>query len=248
MPFFSAVSKPRSFQLNCPFKEALIVVALGALVAILTAFVAYFALGHYDPNVPKTAQQARLITERGRYEDSQDVATWYAYTSQLIAAQQYGEAQEEIASAIGSGLKSQDTYDNYILAAQAELQFAEKKYKAAYQSALLAQEAMKAAYEKELKSADMPNRAKSLGISDNYFTLYLLEAGAQRALNNAKLEESLLKKYLKNRPTEGGVWVDLGSCLARQGKKDEAREAYNTALKYLPGYQPAVEGLRKLNL
>lgn len=232
--------------LNTARKKALVIVGAGVLLALFAAVVCYFMFVYTAPGVPTTAQEASLITQRGRYQGSRDIDTWYGYVTQLIQARQYTEAQAEIASTTDSDLKDQDSYDNYILAAQAELDFAQRKYAKAYKSALLAQKAMKAAYKKELASDDMPNRAKSLGISDNYSTLFLLEAGALREFHRFAQEKAALQAYLKVHPTEGGVWVDLGDCCRTLGEKSSARRAYEQALKYVPEYGPAQAGLRKL--
>lgn len=227
-------------------KQALSIIIVGCVLALFCGVALYFALGYFTPKTPVTYKEAQVIVGRDRYAESKDIQTWYSYVSQLIQAKQFQEAQSQIASAIGSSLQSKDSYDNYILSAQAELEFAQGKYEKAYESAKLAQKAMMAAYKEEYKSLDMPNRAKSLGISDNYYGLYLLEAGAQKALGDTAAEEEALRAYLKQNPTEGGVWVDLGDCLARQNQTDAAKDAYNQALEYLPDYKPALTGLRKL--
>jgi cytochrome c-type biogenesis protein CcmH/NrfG len=88
---------------------------------------------------------------------------------------------------------------------------------------------------------------------DSAFMPAHLRLGAHAALSNsnhARGEESL-RKYLAYKPAEdeprhAAAWYWLGRVQENQGKKNEARQSYQTALKLAPYDGTIKEALKKV--
>ncbi|MFA5844960.1 MAG: tetratricopeptide repeat protein [Coriobacteriia bacterium] len=47
-------------------------------------------------------------------------------------------------------------------------------------------------------------------------------------------------------PTDAEVWVEFAKLLVKDGRDKEAADAYRQALRYIPDYKPALDGLKRL--
>lgn len=77
---------------------------------------------------------------------------------------------------------------------------------------------------------------------------FFLMAQIERESGNLEEAEANIQKALDLVPTSADFIVVYGTILERQGKKDDAVAAYKGALKYLPDFQPALDGLKRLGV
>lgn len=236
----------RLSHLNDARSIPLFVLIAGVVLAGLAFIASIPLLGYDDFRTPHTAQSAQLVKARGIYDASErNPEAWYSYVSNMIGDRAFNDAQALI-DAVPLDVKRADTYDHYVEMAQAALLFAQRNYTQALDAAQSAQTAMKQAYTLKLKSTEMPNIARSTGISANYWELYLLKAGAYKALGKTNEEITALRVYLEKYPTSAGVWSDLGEALEQAGDSAGAVAAYKKTLKYIPDDKTAREALARL--
>jgi Tfp pilus assembly protein PilF len=81
---------------------------------------------------------------------------------------------------------------------------------------------------------------------------YYLGRTAALANTNLALGEVALKKYVaytpkENEPTLANAHYSLGSVYEKQGKRAEAKQSYEAALKLNPGLKLASEALKRLS-
>ena len=227
--------KARKASKKDPMVSILWVLIAGTIIALLAFVVSALVMGYIGTSRgAQTSAEANLIKAKVEWQESKtDPQAWASYTDALINAKQYSKAQDLINQASTKFAKS-DTYDYYAKCSQASLYFGKKDYEGAVKAADEAQKLIKDAYEKLLKKDVEPNKAKSYGISSNYNEMELLKAGAYEKLGNTDEVVKILKAYVKNKPTEAGVWYDLGRAYVKAGNKDEARKAFDKALQFMP--------------
>ena len=82
--------------------------------------------------------------------------------------------------------------------------------------------------------------------------LYHLGRAASLANTNLARGEEALKQYVAYTPTEGeptpaSAHAILGAVYEKQGKKAEAKQAYEAALRLNPTLKSAAEGLKRVS-
>ena len=93
----------------------------------------------------------------------------------------------------------------------------------------------------------------ALKIDPNYMpALYHLGRIASLADTNLVRGEEALKQYLaytpkENEPTLASAHTFLGAVYEKEGKKAEAKQSYETALKLNPTLKQAAEGLKRVS-
>lgn len=228
-----------------PLIPILWVLIAGTVIAILAFVVAALVMGYVGSSRgAQTRNQADLSRAEAEWkQQKKQVYYWARYVDTLLAAKQYSKAQDLI-NQMSKEFAKTDDYDYYAESSQANLYFEKKDYEAAIKQAEKAQDLMNTAYKKMLKKDVKPNKAKAYGISTNYGSMELLKAGCYVELGNYDKAADILKMYLASNPNEAGVWYDLGNAYAKSGKKDEARKAYDKALKFMPD-DPEFQKARK---
>lgn len=229
-----------------PVVLVLIVLIAGGVIAGLAFFAAGLGRGLLGQTAPQNYRQAKLTQatfDAATYSDKPDA--WYKYIKQLAFDKQFSKAQEIIKEA-DRNFRDTDTYDFYIPSAQAYVYFAKGDFDSAIKQAITAQAAMQAAYETELKSKKLPNKALSNGISENYGSLSLLLSGAYTEKGEHAKAAEVLERYVDEHPTEAGVWTDLGNAYAKMGENKKAIDAYDQTLRFINDDPEALAGKAKL--
>lgn len=218
-----------------PMVAILWVLIAGVIIAILAFVVAALVMGYVGSSRgAQTRSQANLDRAEADWkQQKKEPFYWSNYIDSLISAKQFSKAQDLI-NQMSKEFAKTDTYDYYAEASQADLYFAKKDFEGAIKQAEKAQGLMNTAYKKLLKKDIRPNKAKAYGISSNYGEMELLRAGCYSELGKYDETVNILKAYLSSSPNEAGVWYDLGNAYVKQGNKDEARKAYDKALKFIP--------------
>ena len=228
-----------------PMVGILWVLIAGVIIAILAFVVSALVMGYIGTSRgAQNRTQADLSRSEAEWKQQKDQPYyWSRYIDTLASAKQYSKAQDLI-NQMSKEFAKTDTYDYYAEASQANLYFAKKDYEGAIKQAEKAQDLMNTAYQKLLKKDIMPNKAKAYGISSNYGEMELLRAGCYTELGKTDEAINILKAYLTSSPNEAGVWFDLGNAYVKAGNKDEARKAFDKALKFMPD-DPEFQKARK---
>jgi hypothetical protein len=170
--------------------------------------------------------------------------TYAAYIGVLINAGQLSQAQQ----ALNEALATAKTDRSYLIAQQAQLALAQKDYAgtvtAANKAMSQAQAELKAFEDNNVTN----NRRRDAGavLADSYTTAALAEAQAYIASSNAPAAIKALDLYLAQSPTDSDVLVQRGLLKVKTGDKTGAAADFRTALKYIPDYQPALDGLKQI--
>lgn len=222
-------------------------VIIGAIIIGTLAFVVIgLSRGVLASSSPKNAQEAALSRAKSDLAGNSDVPSLYSdYILQLIANKQYSLAEQKIAEG-KKKFAGKDEYDQYMLTDEANLLASQKKTEEAIAKCLEAKAAITKEYKRLMASSEMPNKAKAYGYSDNYYTLELWLGALYKESKQYDKGIEELKAYLKAKPNESGVYIDLGNLQVLAGDKDAARKSYKKALKYVPNNQEAIDALKKI--
>ena len=80
----------------------------------------------------------------------------------------------------------------------------------------------------------------------SYSDAALAKAEALMASEDYSGAIKALDAYLKQKPADSDILVMRAQSKAKVGDKKGAEEDYRAALKYIPDYQPALEGLEQI--
>lgn len=197
------------------------------------------------PAAPRTAAERDLMALTSTVKSGKaNTQTYSQYVAVLISAGQLSKAQQSLDQA----LKNAKTDKSYLYARQADLALARKDYQAATKAA---DKAMAEA-EKELKAFMAENvknnRNKYAGakIPTSYTDAALAKAEALAASEKNKDAIKAFDLYLKQSPTDSDILVQRAQVKIKVGDTKGATADFRTALKYIPDYQAALDGLKQI--
>lgn len=221
--------------------------AIFAVIIIwLAAVVSALMFGVLRPTgAPRTSTERDLdyyssLTQTGKATMQQ----YGQYIETLIRAGQLSRAQDELNRAVSQAKKDK----SYLYAEQASLDYAHKNYQNAAEAA---DKAMTEA-QKELKAFEdanvAANRRKEAGavMPQSFSDAALIKANSLVASKDSKDAVKAFDAYLKLNSTDSDVLVARGSAKADSGDKAGAEADFRMALKFIPDYQPALNGLKKI--
>jgi tetratricopeptide (TPR) repeat protein len=221
---------------------AIIVVIILWLAGVLSALV----FGVFNQTgAPRTQVEHDLASYSAQVQSGKaNSETFAAYADALVRAGQFSKAD----AVLNQALKTARQGRSFLYAEQAKLFIAESEYQ---QSVTAADKAIAEA-DKELaafKAANLANnRAADAGavLPDSYTSAALSKA---RALLSLKDYAGAIKAFdadLRINPSDADVLVARGEAKAQTGDKTGAGQDFRAALKYVPDYQPALDGLKKI--
>lgn len=223
---------------------ALVIVLLSAVLSAL-----YFGLIG-GTAAPRTALERELMAWESVTSTLDTAATadqWQSFVLTLIGDSQYQRAQRVIEQ-VDSQSKIDQTRGANMLYCTGVLQSAQDRDDEALATFAEVMELTLAAYEEELASedGDGPNWAKAVGLHDNYYFSALDRARILRS--QEKWEEALemLDLYLEDHPQAAGVFVDRAFLKVRLGDLAGAEADYREALRFVPEFPEALEGLQEI--
>lgn len=197
------------------------------------------------PTAPRTAAERDLMALTATVESGKaNTQTYSQYVATLISAGQLAKAQQSLDQA----LKIAKTDRSYLYARQADLALAQKDYK----SAVAAADKAMAEAEKELKAFMAENvrnnRNKFAGakIPTSYGDAALAKAEALLASKDYTGAIKAFDLYLKQSPTDSDILVQRAQAKIQVGDKNGAAADFRSALKYIPDFQPALDGLKQI--
>ena len=212
------------------------------LVALLSAMM----FGLLSPaQAPRTSAERDLQQLGAKAQSGKaNTQTYAQYVGVLISAGQLSKAQQ----ALDQALKTAKTDKSYLYAQQARLFLAQKDYAGAIAEGDKAIAEAKAELQ-TFKDNNVKNNRKA-------------EAGAVMPTSNAdaaltKAEALVASKdyagaikaydvYLAQQPTDSDVLVARGLAQVQVGDQKAAEADFRAALKFIPDYQPALDGLKQI--
>lgn len=229
-----------------PVTRWLIVVIVAIVILVLAAILSALFFGVFNTSgAPRTQVERDLKYYSQALESGKATSqTISFYIDTLIRAGQLSKARDTLDQALKSVKKDK----SYVFASQANLSLAEQDYQAAVKNA---DKAMAEA-EKELAAFKQRNvennRREDAGAAmpDSFTSAALVKASALLALKNVKGAIDAYDAYLKVSPTDADILVLRGQKKAENGDNKGAEKDFRAALKFIPDYQPALEGLQKI--
>jgi len=197
------------------------------------------------PKAPRTAAERDLMALTATVQSGKaNTQTYSQYVSTLINAGQLSKAQQSLDEALKIAKKDK----SYLYAQQADLALARKDYKgtvaAADKAMAEATNELKAFMANNVKN----NRAKLAGavIPTSYGEAALAKAEALVATKDYAGSIKAFDLYLKASPTDADIFVQRAQSKIQTGDKKGAAADFREALKFIPDFQPALDGLKQI--
>lgn len=224
-------------------------IALIIVGALLTVAAALF-FGYIGPNQAPRSQAERDLAgwESSVKQEGVEADQFQSYVLALITAGDFSRAQEVIKETNAND-KVDQSRGFQMLFCEAELQKAQGKLEEALQTYEKVMEETNAAYEKEYEEGgEFQNWAVSYGRHQNY---YLSALGRATIFTEKKQWDQSIEMfdiYLSNYPREAGILVDRGNAKVELGDKAGAEKDFREALRFIPDYEDALAGLKKIGV
>ena len=197
------------------------------------------------PKAPRTSTERDLVVLSAQVQTGKvDARTLARYVETLIQAGQLGKAQ----STIDQAMKTMKTGTSYIVAEQAQLLFATKDYAGTVTAADKAMAEAKKEVD-ALKAANLAaNRKEFAGVTlpDSYLTAALAKAEALASSKQYTASVKAFDAYLAEQPIDSDILVRRAQVKVLLGDKTGAAKDFRAALKYVPDYQSALDGLKQI--
>lgn len=212
------------------------------LVGVLSAMM----FGLLSPAAaPRTEAEKDILTLNDAVQSGKATTQTYArYISVLISAGQLSKAQQ----ALDEAFKTAKTDRSYLYAQQAQLDLTRKDYAgtvaAADKAMAEAQSELKAFMDENVKN----NRRRDAGatIPTSFTDAALAKAEALVSTHDNANAIKAFDVYLKSSPADSDILVQRAQIKLLVGEKSGAEADFRTALKYVPDYQPALDGLKQI--
>ena len=242
----STAPAPVRARTSDPVIRWLMLAIFAVVILWLAGMLGAVMFGLFNPSgAPRTSAERNISYYESLVQTGKaSTQTVSLYIDTLIQAGQLSKAQ----SALDQALKTVKKDKSYLLAEQAQLLFAKKDY----QGTVTAGDKAMAEAQNELKAAMAANvannRAPNAGatLADSYSTAALAKANALVASNDYGAAIKAYDAYLIARPLDSDILVARATAKVQVGDKVGAAADYRAALKYIPDYQPALDGLKKI--
>lgn len=234
-------------QANDPVVKRLWI-SLAALVVVLLFAVLYVVVaGFINPAGPRTAVEARLLLSGdAAKQQPQSGEARFDYILSLAVVGRNRVALDEVNQA-KKDLKGLELPYAYL--AEASVLFGQGKYDQAVKAADVGIKVKDTAVAAEVaKFAEKKIKMDPESLSQN-LSVRLLMVKAQSLARRGRTKDSLvaLTAALKADPLASDVLVLRAKTYQELGETGKARADFQTALKYIPDFEPALSGLRELD-
>lgn len=229
-----------------PVIQWLMMAILAVIILCLAAVLSAIVFGLFNQNgAPRTEVEHELAFYSSKVQGGKaDNETFALYVDALATAGQLSKANE----ALSQALRTAKDDKSYLYAEQARLLLDQK----AYQQAVTAADKAMAEAQRELaafKAANVAaNRKANAGavLADSYSTAALAKANALISVNDHAGAIKAFDSYLVVHADASDVLVARGQEKVRAGDKTGAAADFREALKYIPDFQPALDGLKQI--
>lgn len=231
-----------------PLAKRMLVTVLVLVVLILTVlFYALFA-GAINPPAPRTATEYAYNRAQAMIDQEPGNGLWWSdYIRLLVAEKRYGDAERAIKDAREAVTEATIMHVNN---AELQLLMAREQYQEVIDRST---EFLK--YDAEYRyQQDIDAAQRGITLSpesrraQNKVTIETLGVRAQASVQLKDYEDAIgaLTTALKADPRASDVYAFRGDVHVLAGDDAAAEADYREALKYLPDYQPAIDGLAAL--
>jgi|GEM_PF-1536192 len=227
--------------------KRLALVAAVLVIILLSGVVYALYNGVMSVRAPRTAVEARLSTLElavQQYPTSGDA--WRDYIETLVYSGQTGEARRQLERArdLVAGLETGPVAvaELTILWTSGDTAAVLERGEVLYDEQVAIREEWIAAREAESKVAIFPQETKPEVLVE----LLAYTARAYGADGDWSSAIDKLTLALSVEPRAANLLVMRGDAYLRNGQFDEARDDFETALTYIPDYEPALSGLEAL--
>jgi tetratricopeptide (TPR) repeat protein len=242
----AASRPPRPRRTSDPVVRSLTLGILAVIAFWLVSVISAMIFGLLTPpKAPRTAAERDLMALTATVDSGgANTQTYSQYIGTLIGAGQLAKAQQ----ALDQALKIAKTDKSYLYARQADLALAQKDYK----GAVAAADKAMAEAEKELQAFMAENvknnRNKYAGakIPTSYVDAALAKADALLASKDYAGAIKAFDIYIKQSATDSDILVQRGQAKIQVGDTKGAADDFRSALKYIPDFQPALDGLKQI--
>jgi len=220
-------------------------VAIGLVVLFLASVLGVVATGLLANTGPRTLAEKELaVASQAVQGGTRDAAVWGEYIVGLINTEQYGRAERAIADARSS---SNDSATAEFTLDEARLFAAKDDPQAAIKAADKAMKAIEVAHKKALGASGYVAKAAEVsGLHENYYTATLIKAYAYRDLKQYAKAIEMFDVFITKNAGAADVLIDRGNVKIDAGDKKGAEKDFKTALKFMPGNDEALAGLKKI--
>jgi len=223
--------------------------AVALVILYLLAIVSALYFGLIGNTAPRTIQE-RDLTRLELIADAPDATLdqMQTFVQALISDGQYVRAKQFI-DRTNANKELDQTQGEYMLFCLAELQRAQGDYEAALESYNEVMTRTKAAYDEEFENGgEFQNWALAYGLHDNYFMSALGKSIIYREQQEWASAIEAIDVFLMENPRQAGVLVDRAYIKRQLGDNEGAEADYREALRYIPDYPEALEGLEQIGV
>jgi len=229
-----------------PVVKWLVVAIAGVVILWLVTLLSAMLFGVVMPSdTPRTAAEHNLNVLSAEVQGEKVKTETYAkYIGALIEAGQLSKAQ----TSLDRSLKSVKSDRSYLLAQQARLYLVLKKYDGTVTTADKAMAEAKKELQKFMDANVRANRRPDAGASmpSSYSTAALDKAYALVAMEQWEKAVKAYDIYLVEEPTDSDILVQRARAKIETNDKKGAEADFREALKYVPDFEPALEGLKQI--
>jgi tetratricopeptide (TPR) repeat protein len=245
-PAAAPVKPTRPRRTSDPVVRWLTLAILGLIIIWLGTVLSAVMFGLINPaGPPRTAAERDIDYFTGLAQSGKASSQVYAqYVDTLIRAGQYTKAQQ----ALDKALQAAKQDKSYLYAQQANLLLARKDYQGTVPAADKAMAEAEKEYKAFVAANIAANRRANAGavLPEPYATAAFAKASALIAVKDYAGAIKAFDLYLKLHPTDSDVLVTRAYAKVQVGDKKGATADYRAALKYIPDYQPALDGLKQI--
>lgn len=239
----AAPEKPRA--LDDPMVRRLALIGAGMLILWLAGVLSALVFGLLTPSdVPRTSAERSLMVYESALEEttSVDPLLWADYARALTEAKQYSRSQ----SVINNAMKAVKSKKSAVMLEQARLYVARKDWSKAAEWTKKTEAEIQAEIDREQKALDAQGITTSPQTPRAKKEVYLLKADVSTGQKDEKAAIAAYDEHLELYPTSADVYAMRGDLRAGAGDKAGAEADYRECLKYIPDFQPAIDGLEKI--
>ena len=220
-----------------------LVIASGVLVVgvlMVTAGIVFYVT--HATTVPRTAvERDFMVSKQAAKANPQDPTSWAAYASASIAAGKLDDANLAIASLQGISKSAMvPMLKGDLATARGDLSAARKDYEQAASMAKAQHDAGILAGSAKLKGD--PEKVRP---SETEIQAYVSLGNLDLQVKDYTGAITHYQKALSLDPTAADVLVSLGNAQLAKGLNKDAVVSFKSALRYIPGYGLALDGLKR---
>jgi tetratricopeptide (TPR) repeat protein len=227
-----------------PVARWLLLAVIGVIVLWVAGMFSAVLFGVLaPPKAPRTAAERDLVLLRQQVQSgTANTRTWAQYIDVLVTAGQLSKARESI----GLALPQAKADKSFILAEQARLYLVEKDYPDAVHSADEAVAQAEAEYQAQAKANAARQITAGAQLPSSWDLALLTKARALTSSGDNANAVKAYNSYLEKNKTDADIIVRRGDAKAALGDTAGAGTDYRTALKFIPDFKPALDGLDRI--